>query len=152
MCKIRVLPSPLCTSLQPTPLQEQSHSRGSASSVNRSARSATVSTAASECFIVLLLWLEVKTKTRSCCSPSSLQKSHKQSLFQTNLFSAVFSIACILSSIVDLMRNLCTNVGLVDTGSSHQTAGNAASRAKTSFFNIPSPHMRTVCLLLIRER
>lgn len=34
------------------------HSRGSASSVKRSARSATVSTAASDCFMAALLWLE----------------------------------------------------------------------------------------------
>lgn len=36
------------------------HSRGSVSSVNRSAKSATVSTAASECFMAVLVWLESK--------------------------------------------------------------------------------------------
>lgn len=34
------------------------HSKGSASSVKRSARSATVSTAASDCFMAALLWLQ----------------------------------------------------------------------------------------------
>lgn len=38
----------------------------------------------------------------------------------THLFSAVFSIACILSSIVDLMRNLWTNVGLVERGNKNE--------------------------------
>lgn len=32
-----------------------------------------------------------------------------------HLFSAVLSMACIFSSMVDLMRNLCTKVGL-ETG------------------------------------
>lgn len=31
-----------------------------------------------------------------------------------HLLSAVFSIACILSSMVDLIKNLWTNVGLAD--------------------------------------
>lgn len=34
------------------------HSRCSGSSVKRSAKSATVSTAASECFMVVLVWLQ----------------------------------------------------------------------------------------------
>lgn len=38
---------------------ESIHSRGSVSSVKRSARSATVSTAASDCFMAALLWLKV---------------------------------------------------------------------------------------------
>lgn len=33
----------------------------------------------------------------------------------SHLFSAVFSIACILSSMVDLIKNLWTKVGLADT-------------------------------------
>lgn len=106
----------------------QIHSRCSVSSVNRSARSATVSTAASECFMVVLVWLELKKKPQ--LSPPTLECKHppiylwsltKMSTVQLTIFcyysyffSAVFSIACILSSMVDLMRNLWTNVGLVD--------------------------------------
>ena len=41
--------------------------------------------------------------------------------YYSYFFSAVFSIACILSSMVDLMRNLWTNVGLVDRESRNQT-------------------------------
>lgn len=85
------------------------YSRCSVSSVKRSARSATVSTAASECFMVVLVWLqpyETSLVRKRCECFQTLCGSH--------LFSAVFSIACILSSIVDLIKNLWTNVGLVD--------------------------------------
>lgn len=85
------------------------YSRCSVSSVKRSARSATVSTAASECFMVVLVWLqpyETSVVWKRCKCFQTLCGSH--------LFSAVFSIACILSSIVDLIKNLWTNVGLVD--------------------------------------
>lgn len=45
----------------------------------------------------------------------------------SHLFSAVLSIACILSSMVDLIRNLWTNVGLVDgkrVRGTHETVWN----------------------------
>lgn len=89
----------------------QIHSRCSVSSVKRSARSATVSTAASECFMAVLVWLE-REKLLSVRFMGI--KYLLKCTVRPHLFSAVLSIACILSSMVDLIRNLWTNVGLVD--------------------------------------
>lgn len=90
--------------------------------------------------------LATNTQDTSFLKPLFLHVSHKKAK-STNLFSAVFSIACILSSIVDLMRNLWTKVGLVDT----RNSGYGTLREIWALKGIQTEFMKiSTCFNLIR--